>query len=73
MIQMSNTFIEDIENLCRTKNMEYIDAVLMWCESNKIEVEYIAGLIKKDPVMKSKIQVEAENLNVLKKGARLPI
>jgi hypothetical protein len=70
---MSNTFIEDIENLCRTKNMEYIDAVLMWCESNKIEVEYIAGLIKKDPVMKSKIQVEAENLNVLKKGARLPI
>ena len=73
MIQMSNTFIEDIEDLCRTKNMEYIDAVLMWCESNKIEVEYIAGLIKKDPVMKSKIQIEAENLNVLKKGARLPI
>jgi hypothetical protein len=70
---MSNTFIEDIEDLCRTKNMEYIDAVLMWCESNKIEVEYIAGLIKKDPVMKSKIQIEAENLNVLKKGARLPI
>ncbi len=34
---------------------------------------YVAGLIKKDPVFKSKIQVEAENLNILKKGATLPI
>jgi len=73
MIQMSNTFINDIEQLCRIKNMEYIDAVVHWCESNKIEVEYVANLIKKDPTMKAKIQVEAENLNILKRGARLPI
>jgi hypothetical protein len=70
---MSNTFIEEIEKLCRTKNIEYIDAVVHWCEKNKIEVEYIAGLIKKDPVFKSKIQAEAENLNILKRGARLPV
>jgi hypothetical protein len=70
---MSNTFIEEIEKLCRTKNIEYIDAVIHWCEKNKIEVEYIAGLIKKDPVFKSKIQAEAENLNILKRGARLPV
>jgi len=73
MIPMSNTFIEEIEKLCRTKNIEYIDAVVHWCEKNKIEVEYIAGLIKKDPVFKSKIQAEAENLNILKRGARLPV
>ena len=73
MIPMSNTFIEEIEKLCRTKNIEYIDAVIHWCEKNKIEVEYIAGLIKKDPVFKSKIQAEAENLNILKRGARLPV
>lgn len=53
--------------------MEYIDAVVHWCEKNKIEVEYAAALVKKDPAMKAKIQVEAENLNVLKRGARLPI
>lgn len=67
------SFAEEIEKMCRSKNIEYIDAVIHWCEKNKIEVEHVAGLIKKDPVFKSKIQVEAENLNILKKGATLPI
>lgn len=73
MIQMNNNFINDIEFLCSSKNMEYIDAVVLWCETNKIEIEYIANFIKKEPTMKAKIQVEAENLNILKRGARLPI
>jgi uncharacterized protein YeaC (DUF1315 family) len=70
---MSNNFVEEIEQLCIVKNVEYIDAVILWCENNNLEVEYAASLIKKDNVMKSKIQFEAENLNVLKRGARLPI
>lgn len=69
----ANKFTTDIEKMCRTKNIEYIDAVVHWCEKNKIDIEYIAGIIKKDPVIKSKIQAEAENLNVLKRGAKLPI
>ena len=73
MIPTSNNFVDDIEKLCHLKNMEYIDAVVHWCELNKVEVEYMANLIKKDPTMKAKIQVEAENLNILKRGARLPI
>lgn len=73
MIPTNNNFIEDIELLCRSKNMEYVDAVVYWCEINKLEVEYAASLIKKDPVIKAKIQVEAENMNILKRGARLPI
>jgi len=70
--QNSFFFVEEIEKICSTKNVEYIDAVVMWCEKNNLEVEVVAGWIKKDPVMKSKIQAEAENLNVLKRGARLP-
>jgi hypothetical protein len=73
MIQVNSSFIEEVEKLCRTKNIDYIDAVVMWCENNKLEVEYAASLIKKDPVIREKIQVEAENLNILKRGARLPI
>lgn len=74
MIASNNhLFIDEIEKLCKTKNIEYIDAVVMWCEKNKLEVETAAYWIKKDPAMKSKIQAEAENLNVLKRGARLPI
>ena len=41
----SNTFIEEIERLCISKNIEYIDAVVFWCESNKIEVEVAASWI----------------------------
>lgn len=66
-------FIEEIEKLCKDKNIEYIDAIVYWCQKNNLEVETAAYWIKKDPVMKSKIQVEAENLNILKRGARLPI
>ena len=66
-------FVEEVEKLCRDKNIEYIDAVVFWCQKNNLEIETAAYWIKKDPVMKSKIQVEAENLNILKRGARLPI
>jgi len=69
----SNSFVEDIEKMCRAKNIDYIDAVVHWCEVNKIEIESVASIIKKDPVFRSKIQEEAENLNILKRGARLPI
>lgn len=68
-----NNFVEEIEFICKDKNIEYIDAVVMWCVKNNLEVETAAYWIKKDPSMKMKIQAEAENLNILKKGARLPI
>jgi hypothetical protein len=45
----------------------------MWCEKNNIEVETAAVWIKKDNSLKSKVQAEAEELNILKRGARLPI
>ena len=72
-ILSSNSFIEDIEALCQSKNIEYIDAIVLWCADNKVEVEYVAPFIKKDAAFKLKIQAEAENLNILKRGARLPI
>ena len=66
-------FVEEIEKLCKEKNIEYIDAIVFWCEKNKLEIETAAYWIKKDPAMRAKIQAEAENLNILKRGARLPI
>ena len=68
-----NVFVEEIEIICRDYNIEYIDAVVMWCEKNNLEVETAAYWIKKDATMKSKIQAEAETLNILKRGATLPI
>ena len=73
LFRSANSFAAEIDKICKDKNIEYIDAVVLWCEKNKVEVEYAASLIKKDPVFKSKIQIEAENLNILKRPARLPI
>ncbi len=67
------SFSSDIRNLCFEKQMEYIDAVVHWCEINNVEVELAALLIERDPMMKSMIQTEAENLNILKKTAKLPV
>ena len=66
-------YIQEIENLVRDKKLEYIDAIVHYSERSGLEIEFIASIIKKDPVMKSKLQFEAENLNYMKKSARLPI
>lgn len=65
------TFSHQIEYLCKEKGIEYIDAIVYWCETNGVEVEYAANLVKKNQVLKLKLQKEAEDLNFIKKTARL--
>ena len=66
-------FINDIEKMRQKNRVEYIDAIVTWCEKHNVEVEYVAGIIKKDPVFRSKLEVEAEGLNIIKRGgSRLP-
>lgn len=74
MLDKVSKFAAEIRALCEEKNMEYIDAVIHWCELNDVEVEYAADMIKRDPTIRLHIQTEAENLNFLKRsGAKLPI
>lgn len=69
----NNEFVEQVKKLCAEKSMSYIDAVIKVCELENVEIETAAHWIKQDVIFKSSIQLEAENLNFLKKGARLPI
>ena len=69
----ANTFSAEVRKLVTDRHMDYIDAVVHWCQMNNFEVEYAANLIKRDPFIKSRLQIEAEDLNFLKKGARLPL
>lgn len=73
ILDKTTTFAADIENLITEKQMECIDAVVHWCESNDIEIDLAANMIKSNAVLLSKIQSEAENLNILKRTAKLPI
>ena len=66
-------FMQEIDKLVAEKKMEYIDAVLFYCTVNDIEIETAASLIKGSAKMKAKIQLEAEEQNLITKSAKLPI
>lgn len=66
-------FMQEIEELVTQKGMDYIDAVMHYCQANNLEVETAAELIKGSMKMKAKIQNEAETLGYLPKSAKLPL
>ena len=62
-------FAQEIEKLVQTNiDMNYIDAVVYFCEQNNIDVESVSKLISKP--LKEKIKYEAMELNFLKKSSR---
>lgn len=72
-IPSANTFAQEIEEIVWQKDITYMDAILIWCEDRGLEPEVGAELVKKTSPLKMKIQTEAEDLNFLKRGSRLPI
>lgn len=72
-IKTSSEFVKDIEKLVIQKQMDFFDAVILYCEINNIEVETAAALVKQNSVLKAKIQIEAEGLRLMRKTSKLPI
>ena len=67
-------FAQEIETLVLENNdMNYIDAIVHFCDKNSIDVESVPKLISKP--LKDKIKRDAQELNFMKKTSRakLPI
>jgi len=65
----SAKFAEAIESLVlHNKNMNYIDAIVFFCDQNAIDLESVPKLIPKP--LKEKIKYEASELNFLKRSSR---
>ena len=66
-------FAEEIESLVLRTKMNYIDAIVEYCEVNNIEVDTVGKMISKP--LKEKIKYDAMELNFLKKTtrAKLPL
>lgn len=64
---------KDVEELVSTKNCSYIDAVILYCEKNGLDVEHIGAIISNDKILSARIQLEAEELNMVEKTTRLPV
>ena len=68
-----NKFTTDIEQLVLTTELNYIEALVSYCEENNIEFESVGKLIAKP--LKDKLKAEATELNYLKRTSKskLPI
>ena len=65
-------FAQEIEGLVQVnKNMNYIDAIVFFCDQNAIDLESVPKLISKP--LKEKIKYEAQELNFLKRTSRAKI
>lgn len=60
------TFSYKIEDIVYMKDIPYMEAVVLYCEENNIELEIAASLISDN--IKYKIQLEAQDLHYLPKS-----
>ena len=62
-------FAQEIESLViKNADMNYIDAIVHFCDLNSIDLESVPKLISKP--LKEKIKYEAMELNFLKRSSR---
>ena len=69
----SKEFSLTIESIVKEKKISHMDAIVWYCDENKLDTGQISSLVSKS--LKEKIQVEATRLNMLKmpKCGVLPI
>ena len=61
-----------IEEIKRNNgDMTYMDAILHYCDENKIDPAEVGKYISKS--LKEKITIEAQGLNLIEKGGKLPL
>ena len=57
--------LEDIEGIVNRHRMNYIDAIVFYCDKNKFDVESLATLIPSS--LRSKVEESARQTRMLKK------
>lgn len=64
-------FQTKVEEIVFATNYNYMEAIVHYCELTGMEIELASSLVNKD--LKAKIEVDAQELNMLPKSTRLPI
>lgn len=60
-----------IENKVLTHKLGYMDAIISYCDEMDINIENIGPLVNQS--LKDKLQIEAEDNNLMKKRGKLPL
>lgn len=61
-------FALEIEKIVIEENLNYIDAIISYCEYNNLEIESVTKLISKP--LKDRLKWDAIQLNFMKKTSR---
>ena len=55
------------------REVSYIDALVFYAQKYDIEIEVLGEMIRKSPILKSKVRDDAELLNLVEETVKLPI
>jgi citrate synthase len=64
-------FSMKVAEMAEESNLTIMDAIVGYCEKTGMEIDVASTLVSS--ALKSKLREEAQELNLLKKSARLPI
>lgn len=67
----ANEFSAWVEKYHREKKISRMDAIIEYCADKDIDIDVVAPLINR--ALKERIREEAEEANMMKKSARLPL
>ena len=64
-------FAKAIEDLVARTDYNHIEAIVEYCKDTGLEIEVASSLVNSN--LKAKIELDAQEANMLPKSARLPI
>ncbi len=74
-LEKTREFAMTIEQLVVQDDISYLDAIICVMEKENLDEETVAKLVKKNSVIKVKLELESEELNLIRSdtGNTLPI
>lgn len=64
--RIKTDLLQGVEVLVKNKKISHLDAALLYCERNNIDLDQAASIIQADKGLTAKIESDARNLNFLK-------
>lgn len=55
------------------KGVSYIDALVHYANEHDLEIELVGEIIRRSPIIKSKVRDDAEKLNLVEVTHKLPV
>lgn len=62
------SFSKKIEELVRYHRMDYMEAILHFCELNGLEVEAVASLVKRSEPIRQKLEAQCKASRLIGRG-----